>query len=221
LGELVKVKERAAHGLKRGRELAFWLSRRVREGRLENAQYEFFFTEAFGLDSSFFAGKRILDVGCGPRGSLEWAKDAEERVGLDPLVAQYRLLGIDRHSMTYVNAPAEQMPLSDAYFDIISCLNALDHVEDVEKTIEEITRVAAPGAALLLLTDVNHEPTITEPQTFSWDVLSLFRGWQIVDLHQYERDPVGVYESLKAAKPYDLENPALRYGLLAARLQRV
>ena len=38
----------------------------------------------FNLDKSFYKNKRILDVGCGPRGSLEWDDMALERVGLDP-----------------------------------------------------------------------------------------------------------------------------------------
>ena len=29
------------------------------------------------------------DIGCGPRGSLEWATMAAERVGLDPPVNKY------------------------------------------------------------------------------------------------------------------------------------
>jgi ubiquinone/menaquinone biosynthesis C-methylase UbiE len=214
------AKGRSGTLLKRGRELAFWWSRRLREGRLENAQYEYFFTTTFGLDRQFFTGKRVLDVGCGPRGSLEWATNSLERVGLDPLVGQYRMLGIDRHAMSYVDAPAEQMPFPNGAFDVISCLNALDHVEDVEQTIREISRVAARAATLLLLTDVNHKPTITEPQTFSWEVIDLFDKWEPEEMKRYERDPVGVYESLRAAKLFDESNRTDRYGLLAARLRR-
>lgn len=50
------------------------------------------------------AGRRVLDVGCGPRGSLEWADRARVRVGLDPLVDAYRELGVADHAMGYVAA---------------------------------------------------------------------------------------------------------------------
>lgn len=202
------------------RELAFWWSRRLREGELKNAQYEFFFTVPFELDSSYFTGKRILDVGCGPRGSLEWATGAAERVGLDPLVAQYRTLGIRRHAMTYVDAPAEHMPFPTGHFDLVSCFNALDHFEDVAMSIAEITRVARPGANLLLVTDVNHKPTITEPQSFSWAVLDRFDGWEPQLVRRLERNPAGVYESLSESRPYDEDDRSERYGLLVARMRR-
>jgi len=42
------------------------------------------FLDYFGLSKDFYKGKKILDIGCGPRGSLEWADMTLERVGLDP-----------------------------------------------------------------------------------------------------------------------------------------
>ena len=64
----------------------------------------------FDLEPSFYEGKRILDIGCGPCGSLEWADMAAERVGLDPLVPQSMELGAKKHEMTYVAAPSEKIP---------------------------------------------------------------------------------------------------------------
>ena len=79
---------------KRDAELAYWRDRREEQGPLESGAplYRRIFIEHFGLDDSFYEGKRLLDIGCGPRGSLSWAGQAAERVGLDPLVAKYREL---------------------------------------------------------------------------------------------------------------------------------
>ncbi|MCU1463326.1 MAG: Methyltransferase type 11 [Acidimicrobiales bacterium] len=63
----------SATRVKRNAEMDFWRSVQAREGELGNSHYEFFYTTAFDLDRSFYAGKRVLDIGCGPRGSLEWA----------------------------------------------------------------------------------------------------------------------------------------------------
>src|SRR5206468_2928985 len=148
-----------------------WRSVHDVQGGLSSDHFEEFFTEHFGLMRAFYEGKRLLDIGCGPRGSLEWASMAEERVGLDPLVGSYRDLGIETHQMTYVEAHSEDVPFDDGRFDVVSSFNSLDHVDDLEPTIAEIKRVLKPGGTFLLITDVNHDPTPTEPIEFSWDIV--------------------------------------------------
>jgi GT2 family glycosyltransferase/SAM-dependent methyltransferase len=161
-------------------EFAYWLERKRAEGHLSNTHYERVYTTSFGLDRSDFAGKRVLDIGCGPRGSLEWATEASERVGLDPLVSRYRLLGIDAHQMTYVDSGAEDIPFPDGHFDIVASLNALDHVDDVDAAIGEMTRVTRSGGLGLVLVEVEHAPTATEPHSLNWNVLTRFASWEVV-----------------------------------------
>ena len=56
---------------------------------LGNSHYKTFYTVPFGVDMSFYANKKILDVGCGPRGSLEFLKGtASAAVCADPLADQ-------------------------------------------------------------------------------------------------------------------------------------
>jgi SAM-dependent methyltransferase len=195
-------------------ELRFWRNRREIEGTLRGPHYERFFTTHFHLERDFFAGKRLLDIGCGPRGSLEWADMAAERVGLDPLVDDYRELGIDRHAMSYVTGGAEAIPFADDHFDVVSALNALDHVDDVDAAIAEITRVTRPGGTLLLIVEVGHPPTPTEPQTLTWDALARFAGWEIAwEKRNAMLDEI--YGSLDADRPHEAG-----HGLLSARLVR-
>ena len=137
-----------------------------------------------GLEPNFYAGKDVLDIGCGPRGGLNWADMARRRVGLDPLADDYRELGIDSHPMEYIAAGAERMPFEDASFDIVASLNSLDHVDDLEAAIEEIKRVLRPGGYLVLVVEVGHEPTWSEPQMISWDVCARFgpeATWSALD----------------------------------------
>lgn len=145
-------------------ELSFWQGVARREdGNLRNDHYEWFYTSYFSLTPADYQDRRILDIGCGPRGSLEWADVASERIGLDPLVDQYRELGIGQHKMTYVNSGSESIPFPDGYFDIVTSFNSLDHVDDLDKTVSEIARVTTSGGMLLIISDVNHVPTPTEP----------------------------------------------------------
>ena len=145
-------------------ELAYWRDRFSQEGGdLRRGHYEEFYTTFFGLTRADYAGKRVLDIGCGPRGSLEWIAAEAECFGVDPLVEQYRALGIDRHRMKYVHAGVEAMPFPSGHFDFVASFNNLDHVDDLAQAVAEIQRVTAPGGTFLLITEVEHTPTPTEP----------------------------------------------------------
>ena len=208
---------------KRAAEFAFWEQRAAASptGTLDSGHYRDIYTTGFGLPLSFFAGKRFLDIGCGPRGSLEWADMAAERVGLDPLADDYRSFGTERHAMTYVSSPAERMPFPDASFDVVATCNSLDHVDDLDATIAEIKRVSAPGGTLLLITEVGHQPTPTEPLTFGFEVLDLFAPEFTVDERwDFEMVHELVYASLLAAVPYDHDEATPRSGILRARSHR-
>jgi SAM-dependent methyltransferase len=149
-------------------ELNFWQELFTASGgTLWNGHFEPLFTTVYDLEPAEFRGKRILDIGCGPCGSLEWATMAAERVGLDPLARKYKALGIDKHRMRYVAARSERIPFPDGYFDIVSCLNALDHVDNFDKTIAEIKRVTRRGGLFLVSVEINHPPTVYEPLAIS------------------------------------------------------
>jgi ubiquinone/menaquinone biosynthesis C-methylase UbiE len=45
----------------------------------------------------------------------------------------------------------------------LSCLNALDHVDNFDRTIAEIKRVTKKGGLFLLSVEIDHLPTATEP----------------------------------------------------------
>lgn len=48
--------------------------------------------------------------------------------------------------MRYVGGRSERIPLPNGYFDFVSCLNALDHVDGFDRTIAEIKRVTKTAA---------------------------------------------------------------------------
>ncbi len=209
--------------LKAQAEMNYWLQVKQKEKKevLGNSHYEYFYTKHFNIAKSFFAGNRILDIGCGPRGSLEWCDAASQRVGLDPLAKSYRQLGIDFHKMLYVASGAENIPFADEYFHVVASFNSLDHVDNLDKSIAEIIRVLKPGGMFLLITDVNHGPTATEPISFSWDIVNKFQpGLTLFEKHHYEKSENGIYKSIMAAIPYDHSNPAGRYGILTAKFQK-
>lgn len=210
----------AAH--KRTGELAYWSKRKRVEGTLLNRWFEDFYTDHFGLSHDDYRDKRVLDIGCGPRGSLEWATMARERVGVDPLADDYLNLGAAEHAMTYVAAAAESMPFPDHSFDVVCSFNSLDHVDDLDATIAEMKRVTALGGLLLVLTDVHDKPTPQEPTCFDWGVIEQFAPeFAMQTLRCCEKLGGGAYKSAQQNIPFDHADTRRRYGVLSARLMRV
>jgi ubiquinone/menaquinone biosynthesis C-methylase UbiE len=204
-------------------EIQYWrnVKNNAKNSVLSHRHYEHFYTAHFNLNKSFYKDKRILDIGCGPRGSLEWADNTLQRIGLDPLAKSYRELGIENHKMLYVASGAENIPFPDEYFDIVTSFNSLDHVDNIDKSINEIIRVIKSGGLFLLITDVNHQPTATEPISFSWDILEKFQSqMRVFEKTHYEKSENGIYQSITAGIAYDHSNPQQRYGVLSAKLQK-
>jgi ubiquinone/menaquinone biosynthesis C-methylase UbiE len=207
---------------KRSSEFKYWKRKQTENDHLHNAFYEWLYTTYFGLTPEFYAGKRVLDVGCGPRGSLEWAHMARERVGVDPLARKYRKLGADAHAMRYVNAGAESIPLPDQHFDVVAAFNSLDHVEDVNPAIAEIKRLTKPGGLFLLIVEVNHPPTNTEPLTLQWNIVDRFRDcFELIEQRSYEVGDHRLYRQLRREVLYDHSDPSDRPALIAAKFRKV
>jgi glycosyltransferase involved in cell wall biosynthesis len=96
------------------KELHYWKSIKKIERVLSNDPYKHFYTTHFGLDDSYYNNKIILDIGYGPRASLEWASMAWRRIGLDPVAKEYLQLGANQHKKEYIDSPSENIPLKDA-----------------------------------------------------------------------------------------------------------
>jgi SAM-dependent methyltransferase len=205
-------------------ELNFWSDRVSIEKTLNNSHYKFFFTDFFGLSDLDFSGKSIIDVGCGPRGSLEWAHMAKERIGLDSLSSSYIKLGADRHAMRYVSAPAERIPFEDDHFDFVTSFNSLDHVDDLDAAIRELSRVTKTNGTMLLICEVNHAPTSTEPVEVTEDHLreTFEQGFRIASWRAYATpDDHQIYDALRNQAPLSSKAPKELPIIIAARMVRL
>lgn len=210
-------------------ELKFW-SNRVRDEKTlkqisGGAPYERFYIKDFDLTYDDYAGKKILDIGCGPRGSLEWADMASLRVGLDPLVNDYYKLdgGTLFHKMHYVRAYSEDMPFPDETFDFVFSINSLDHVDDLDETIFEMKRVLKVGGICGIIVDANHEPTKTEPLTIDLDLKDKFSDiFELIDERVYETVfKTGFRENLDNPTFYDFDNEEKRPAILLLKLKKI
>ena len=202
-------------------EFDFWVGVRMQRGSFTREDaYLHVIERDFAIPRAEFRNARVLDIGCGPLGSLEWAELASLRVGLDPLADAYRQLGTGEQQMDYVAADAERIPFPADFFDFVLSFNSLDHVDRLDAAVAEIVRVLAPGGRLLLVTDIHDEPTTNEPTTFDWGVPSRFAPLTLEREVHLEKSKPGVYESIAAGTVFDHKNTTRRYGVLLAQLRK-
>ena len=102
--------------------------------------------------------KRGLEVGIGPYSlgflAVQFADKTGQIDGLDPLprldvqIADGALQAqVDeiRRRVNYVQAQAESIPAETASYDIVSCINVVDHAQNPNRILKEIDRVLRPG----------------------------------------------------------------------------
>ena len=88
------------------------------------------------------AGLRVLDVGCGVKPYFPFFATAREYVGVDVVETPYAdLVG-----------SVEQLPVEDGAFDVVLCIQVLEHVEEPARAIRELHRAVRPGGRVLLST---------------------------------------------------------------------
>lgn len=116
------------------------------------------------LEEDSFIGKRLLDVGCGPHGGLIGFIDCD-KYGVDHLIDKYKMIGypLDKHGIKYYQGKSEKLPFHDYYFDVVICVNALDHVDSLNKTIKEISRVLKKRGKFIAQINFRDTPSVTEP----------------------------------------------------------
>jgi SAM-dependent methyltransferase len=87
-------------------------------------------------------GLRVLDIGCGVKPYRPYFEQAAEYVGVDVQ---------DGPQVDLVGA-IESIPVADDAFDVVLCVQVLEHVEDPALAVRELHRVTKPGGRVLACT---------------------------------------------------------------------
>lgn len=121
-------------------------------------------------------GKRILDLACGQGQFSRLIRDQGAFVtGIDlgkELIAiaeshNPSVKEIGTHKIIYHHGSADNLAMiKDATCDIVVCILALQNIENLQKTIDEVYRILAPTGRFVFV--INH-PSFRNPRKTRWD----------------------------------------------------
>lgn len=127
----------------------------------------------------------LLDLGCGTCFYFPLlAKHADQLTGVDlcvPMLQQAEQL-IEKHGLTNCQvreSSALSLPLEDSSIDVAHSWDFLHHVQDIDKTVEEIRRVLKPGGRYVAV-----EPNILNPSIW-WYHMRRRCEWRIFRQNQF------------------------------------
>jgi SAM-dependent methyltransferase len=148
------------------------------------------------------AGRRCLDVGCQTGAmAIALARRGGEvtAIDVDPTLLEGARLRARSHgaSARFVVARAEALPFPARSFDLVTCVDVLEHVDDARAAVAELARVLAPGGALYLYAPNRWSPRnlLSDPHYRLAGVSALPRGlgrFYVTRLRGFPRYDVGV-----------------------------
>jgi 2-polyprenyl-3-methyl-5-hydroxy-6-metoxy-1,4-benzoquinol methylase len=153
------------------KEARFW-ERQAKEGNIEQFHRwgwysQVCFPDWFGGRS--FTGKRVADIGSGPEGILHYIGEAELKLAVDPLMDVYEdQYGVDTISENGVTAESEYAEYLSGVlkrygtFDVVFCLNCLDHCRDPQKCVKELASLLRDDGELALCVDMREEQDLDD-----------------------------------------------------------
>jgi ubiquinone/menaquinone biosynthesis C-methylase UbiE len=138
------------------------------------------------------SGMRVVDVGCGTGEALTWLREAlgpdGTLVGLDLAAAHVRAARAHLPAQILIaQADALRPPLPAASFDLVWCVNTLNHVRDPVRGIERLAGLLRSSGRLAL-----GQSSLLPEMFFAWDA----RLERIVNeaVRQYYRNRYGASE---------------------------
>ncbi|MEZ4886160.1 MAG: class I SAM-dependent methyltransferase [Chitinophagales bacterium] len=102
---------------------------------------------------------KVLDAGCGPAG-IFMVLPQQEVTAVDPLLLHYqnKLAHFSPADYPYVqfhDLPLEQFQSPNSY-DVVFCMNAINHVSDIEDSFDRLVEAVLPNGTLVVSIDAHN-----------------------------------------------------------------
>lgn len=104
-------------------------------------------------------GKTVCDMGCGPAG-IFIALPEHQVTAVDPLIGKYEkhtsfFKKSDYPNVGFVESTIEDFESTEK-FDVVFCMNAINHVHDMENAFKKLKEVCAEGGTLVVSVDAHN-----------------------------------------------------------------
>ncbi len=159
---------------------------------------------------SNWSGVRVLDVGCGGGYTCEYlARRGAIATGIDQsapcIEAAQRHAHDECLAIDYHQGMAHALPYADHQFDVVTCLDALEHIEHWQDAIAQIYRVLKPGGVFLFDT-IN--------RTF-WSKIIMI--WLLENI--FRKIPQGIHDWEMFIAPEELTEVMVQCGFQAVQMR--
>lgn len=152
-----------------------------------------------------WSGRDVLDLGCAGGFMAEALTERGARVtGIDPaaqaVAAARAHAAAVGHDIRYDVGVGEALPYADAAFDVVVCVDVLEHVGDLAQVLSGVTRVLRPGGLFLY-------------DTINRNIVSRFAAVTMAEtvLRQLPR---GTHDPALFIRPRELERAMATAGLV-------
>jgi 2-polyprenyl-6-hydroxyphenyl methylase/3-demethylubiquinone-9 3-methyltransferase len=103
--------------------------------------------------------QKILELGCGPAGCFIFFTQ-NQITAIDPLIFSYEnslhfFKRSEYPNTTFLNNSIEEADMIDQY-DVVLCFNAINHVQDIQNSLNKISKWVKPNGKVLLSVDAHN-----------------------------------------------------------------
>ncbi len=184
-------------------ELRWWQRYLKRKPTADYLQWKRAYWKTFLQQINVFlkTEEQVLDAGCGPAGIFTVLKD-QQVDAVDPLLDQYdeKLDHFQKSNYPNISFFSESIEdfQSTKTYDKVFCLNAINHVADLDICLDKLVNFTRPGGQLIFSIDAHNY------QLFKY-VFRLIPG-DILHPHQYD---LKEYQRMLIARGLEVSNLVL------------